>query len=536
MLLVWLYMAMWDAPALKLIGLRAKNFKGAASLSFELQDLTTLVGVNGSGKTTILEALDIFFNNPEIPETDYGNKNDPITITVRFIDVPNKNRPVAITRRWKLKKGKSVLREMPTEGLGWADREKMLDSVHVIFERAEHETDNDGTDASDLELVRMIKRATRRTITADSAADLNSQLKSHFEDQEDNIAKFKKQVNRKLRGSPTDTCGYAPDAEVHFSLERPSLEPRVSTKFVESGVRLEHRSVGHGTKRAFHMAAMEAFAEMSPKTGSRLLLLLVDEPELHQHPQRQRRILQTYKRLSKQPNFQVIYSTHSQEFVDLGELHGLYRISRDKNSNTVATLAPELPDKVRRWNTARKLVEGLFSAGVVLVEGWEDQAILDGVFSATRIGNKTLMKTFIENDINIINCHGIDNMPEFARFFKGLGIPLFAVWDADGKDSGFEKNQKILDAVGEKATFAARPCSECNFGKKFVCFSCDACVYFKERFGYLAADDDPGIKHKIKDKIKEMEDLRPLFRTPEFEASDFAAKTTLFYKRFFPSA
>jgi len=164
---------------LKLIGLRAKNFKGAANLSFELQDLTTLVGVNGSGKTTILEALDLFFNSPEISEAHYGNKGEPITITVRLIDVPNKSRPVAITRRWKLKKGKSVLREMPTEGLGWADRERILDAVHVIFERAEHETDNDGTDASDLELVRMIKRAARKTTAADRSLDLNSQLERH---------------------------------------------------------------------------------------------------------------------------------------------------------------------------------------------------------------------------------------------------------------------------------------------------------------------------------------------------------------------
>jgi len=520
---------------LKLIGLRVKNFKGAADLSFELQDLTTLVGVNGSGKTTILEALDLFFNNTEIPEAYYGDKNDPIKISVRFIDVPDKTRPVTITRQWKLKKGKSNLREVPTEGLGWVVREKILDNVHVIFEHAEHETDDDGTDASDLELVRMIKGATRTTASADLPTDLNSQLKSHFEDQEGKIANFKKQVNLKLRGSATDPYGYAPDAEVHFSLERPILEPKVSTKFVESGAHLEHKSVGHGTKRAYHMAAMEAFAEMSSKAGDRLLLLLVDEPELHQHPQRQRRILQTYRGLSKKANFQVIYSTHSQEFVDLGDLHGLYRISRNKNSNIVATLAPDLPDRVRRWNTSRKLVEGLFSAGVVLVEGWEDQAILDGIFSVTDLGKKTLMKKFIENDINIINCHGIDNMPEFARFFRGFGIPTFAVWDADGKDSSFKKNQKILDAIREKATFPARPCSECNFGKKFVCFSCDACLYFKEQFGYSAEDDDPGIRHKIKDRIKEMVDLHTLFQTTEFEASDFfSKKVMLFHNRFFP--
>jgi len=520
---------------LKLIGLRVENFKGAANLYFELQDLTALVGINGSGKTTILEALDLFFNNTPISNADYGSKDAEITIMVRFIDVPGKNRPVSITRKWVWDNGKPNVKDVPTEGLGWDDRERILNGVHVIFEHAEHETDNDGTDESDLGLVEMIKSATKNTLTADSAPDLNSQLEAHFSTQENNISRFKEEVNLKLRGNPQDAYGYAPDAEVHFALQRPNLKPTVRTKFVESGTHLEHKSVGHGTKRAYHMAAMEVFAEMSTKPNDRLILLLIDEPELHQHPQRQRRILQTYRRLSKQPNCQVIYSTHSQEFIDLDMLYGIYRISRNGERGIVATQAPELPDKVKRWNIARKLIEGLFSAGVILVEGWEDQAILDGIFSMALVGEKSLLKKFIENDINIIECNGVGNMPVFVRFFRELDIPVFAMWDADRQDSSSERNKNMLEALGSNDSFPSKSCSECNPGTDYVCFACDACMYFKEQFGHASTDDNPNAKNEIKSMIREMVDLRPVFRTPEFEGSDFFAnKTVLFHNRFFP--
>jgi len=519
---------------MKLSKLRVDNFKAAVDLELDLSDMTALVGVNGSGKTTILEALDHFFRKTEIPPADYRDRARPITISVKFNEVQSLNMSPTITRTWRLVNGRSAI-STNAEDLNLSEPDYILKSVHVTFEHAEHETDDDGTDRSDLKLVEMIREATRGTVTPEGAPDLHAQIDSHFGEQESSIARFKDQVNLKLRGGNDNPHGYAPDAEIHFSLRRPELEPKVFARFVESGTLLDHRSVGHGTKRAYHMAAMEAFAEMAPKESDHLLLLLVDEPELHQHPQRQRRILQTYRHMSKQPHLQVVYSTHSQEFVDLGRLHGLYRVSRGEDSKIVANRAPRLPERVLRWNTARKLVEGLFSAGVILVEGWEDKAILDGAFSVLRAGERTFMKKFIEHDINIINCHGKDNMPDFVRFFDRLGIPVFAAWDADGEASDSERNKRILDAIEPQNPFPAMPCSECHPGGKYVSFGCDACLYFRESFGHPGTDNDAAVREAIKVTIKESADLRRIFDTAEFKASPFALNiATLFHNRFFP--
>lgn len=71
---------------ISLQGFRA--FKESATI--ECGPLTTIVGKNDSGKSSVLHALEIFFNgSPE--ETDFNHDQDPeipISIKVSFCDLP----------------------------------------------------------------------------------------------------------------------------------------------------------------------------------------------------------------------------------------------------------------------------------------------------------------------------------------------------------------------------------------------------------------------------------------------------------------
>ena len=82
---------------MKIKTLRIENFRvysDPVEISFE--DLTVLIGKNDSGKSTVLEALDIFFNdgkNTKIDSSDVNvnlrrNGNDEISISVLFEDLP----------------------------------------------------------------------------------------------------------------------------------------------------------------------------------------------------------------------------------------------------------------------------------------------------------------------------------------------------------------------------------------------------------------------------------------------------------------
>ncbi|RKG35204.1 DUF2813 domain-containing protein [Acinetobacter guerrae] len=80
---------------MKLISLEIKNFrcyKDEISISFD--NLTTFIGKNDIGKSTILEALEIFFNNDTVKITqddlNIGSSDTEVIITCEFSDLPSK--------------------------------------------------------------------------------------------------------------------------------------------------------------------------------------------------------------------------------------------------------------------------------------------------------------------------------------------------------------------------------------------------------------------------------------------------------------
>ena len=80
---------------MKLVSLTIKNFRSYANKTvIKFDDLTTIIGKNDIGKSTIMEALEIFFNNEtvKIDSTDknvWSNSQD-IEIACEFTDLPDK--------------------------------------------------------------------------------------------------------------------------------------------------------------------------------------------------------------------------------------------------------------------------------------------------------------------------------------------------------------------------------------------------------------------------------------------------------------
>lgn len=75
--------------------LKLKNFRGYRDGEITFSDLTAFVGKNDSGKSTILEALDVFFNDSKgVIKYDKEDMNitcgvDDVVISVGFDDLPN---------------------------------------------------------------------------------------------------------------------------------------------------------------------------------------------------------------------------------------------------------------------------------------------------------------------------------------------------------------------------------------------------------------------------------------------------------------
>ncbi|MBP3088485.1 DUF2813 domain-containing protein [Corynebacterium sp. sy017] len=75
-----------------------KNFRALRDVRVDFSEVTTFVGPNGVGKSTVLKALDWFFNGKkdELTESDcsYGNTFEPISVQVTFNDLSDADREV----------------------------------------------------------------------------------------------------------------------------------------------------------------------------------------------------------------------------------------------------------------------------------------------------------------------------------------------------------------------------------------------------------------------------------------------------------
>ena len=287
---------------------------------------------------------------------------------------------------------------------------------------------------------------------------------------------------------------YAPETNV--SMEWAKLVdidfplPKAEVKLNEDGYKSSVQRTGHGLQRAFiltmlqHLVAAKGVeaatekdfsseAEIPEKGEPQLpgLVLAIEEPELYQHPSRQRHMASVLLKLSHgtipgvAKRTQVLYSTHSPLFVGLDrfeqirllrkadDVAGKPRVTKaikaeldavaeeiwvaggsQGSKYTAETLRPRLQAVMTPW-----VNEGFFADVAVLVEGEDDRAAVLGV--ATSMGHD-----FDSDGISVIPCTGKNNLDRPLVIFRRVGIPVYVIWDGDQgeKDAKAEENRRLL--------------------------------------------------------------------------------------------
>lgn len=252
--------------------------------------------------------------------------------------------------------------------------------------------------------------------------------------------------------------------------------PKAFVRLEEDGFQAPVDRVGHGLQRAFILSLLQELvgaqstsemAHQGDQENAPLeeteehtlpsLILAIEEPELYQHPNRQRFLARTFQRLSCSgitgvaSATQVIYSTHSPLFVDIENFACVRRLTKSISeagrpkvtkvrSCTLDDVAKELqraqdtPDQVTFTGPSLKprmqalmtpwMNEGFFADVVVLVEGETDRAAIIGAASARNLDLES-------KGVAIIPCGGKDSIDRPLLVFSGLGIPTYVVFDAD---------------------------------------------------------------------------------------------------------
>ena len=293
---------------------------------------------------------------------------------------------------------------------------------------------------------------------------------------------------------------YVPDAKVLLQWSELSdisiPMPEAEVKLMEDDYESRVERTGHGLQRAFiitmlqHLNAVRSVGS-EPESGTTeedepgteagnvqlpSLVLAIEEPELYQHPSRQRHLAAVLLNLAKgaipgvAENTQVIYATHSPLFVGLDRFDqisvlrkvppgdGRPRTTQLKKADmksvayelwdasdrqgemfTAGTLKPRLQSIMTPW-----MGEGFFADVVVLVEGEDDRAAILG-FARSKESD------FDGLGITVIPCSGKSSIDRPLLIFRQLGISVYVVWDGDygGNDAKPEDNRYLLRLLGK---------------------------------------------------------------------------------------
>lgn len=211
------------------------------------------------------------------------------------------------------------------------------------------------------------------------------------------------------------------------------------------------------------LVALMLLEQVSGRAGADLVLL-IDEPELHLHPQLQLKLAEHLT----QSSAQTIVTTHSSLFVDLGNWNSISRMTLEGNypkkeklieKLDTKTVAEHLDDISRYWyhQTAFNANDAdlFFARRVLLVEGPVEK------YGIPKLA-KVMQKPF--ENLTIISCNGKGKIPHYATICRAFEIPTFVLFDLDNRSETETENARVLEAAGDFPAQYFKSCFEALLG------------------------------------------------------------------------
>ena len=212
------------------------------------------------------------------------------------------------------------------------------------------------------------------------------------------------------------------DEEAAISLEATELNERKTlqafslvfkNKNTENYIPIKYQS--RGLK---NLMLLIALGEMLKETG----ILFLEEPEQNLEPFMQRKII---RNITDTINGQIFLTTHSIEVAKMHEFESIF-LMRDGKISPLPSLQcvdNAFERKIERF-AIRELISGLFSKGVLLVEG-------DSELLGLPIFSKEYRKGLDYNGVDLIRGGGKTEVYKYAKFFSECGIPCICLIDND---------------------------------------------------------------------------------------------------------
>ena len=607
-----------------------KNYRSILDENLVCDSLTALVGANGTGKSTLLRAIDLFYNSsPRLDAEDFynGETSIEISVAITFKDLSQDAKnlfsiylqgdKLTVERvfqwdgskvSWKYHGATLQCPDFQPirDGLEVKDRGKTAKTVYEsVRSNPQYATLPAWTNLQNVEndlkqweaanftsCVRQrddgqffgfkevaqgyLGRFTRflfipavRDASDDTSEGRGSVLTSLMDlvvrsviANKQELLRLKEDTQKKyqeildpsqltelttLQDQLTNTLKtFVPDARVQLNwlpLSDVSIPlPQADVKLNEDGYSSAVSRTGHGLQRAFiltmlqHLvlaqgavlAAQQTLSQPASQTAALPLpnlILAIEEPELYQHPSRQRHLAKIFSQLAsgKTPGVaektQIIYTTHSPLLVGLDRINQvrlLRKVPNGEGKPKITKVVSTTADKVAEglWHIDGKpepkyngitilfrlqtimtpwMNEGFFADVAVLVEGEDDRAAILGI-------TKALGYELEGNGFSIIPCGGKANIDRPYIIFHQLGIPVYIIWDGD---YGKGETEGVCEKCGRHLDKKPDPKYNRRILRLLGRTETDWPEYVEDKFACFKYDLETTLRNEIGDKLFE---------------------------------
>ena len=442
------------------------NYRNLTGKTITFNDtLNFLIGENNIGKTNILELINICLAIGKFAETDFMDITLPIKIKFKVkysneeigyfednFDVDDSNSINLIAVQDSVNERINYYHDTPNQTkIGMATIRTMNILYYYAQRMPSKEVDFRKTSGSGKVLNYLIQHSLEQSEIQEKDILKKTKLK--------NIVK---NVNIQIKKINTIT-GDSVSAYVETEVDK--LVCRLLGLGDENGRELS--SLGEGVQYAFNILLQiieiiynvkatrkpEDFEErLINRDGKKLfpLFLVLDEPEVHQHPYRQRSLIRKIKALIENNNQeflnllkdlfdidgltgQIFIATHSPNILldNYRQFIRLYKSTgTDSQLKIVSGMNVVIDDKLYKHmlHNFIYLKETMFSKCIIFVEGDTENGAIP-VF-AERMG-----LDMDERGIGVIKLDGADSVKRCMALYKSFGIKSIALIDKDKKES-----------------------------------------------------------------------------------------------------
>lgn len=442
---------------MKIQKIKINKFRSINHACFDLHNVIAVVGENNAGKTAILRAINSVLNF-KLEENDFVNKihqykpRNNTYINIIFSDIPNKseysqyvhNNTIELRfsysysdnkRKYEVLKG----REKETVTDSFLDElKKDIMYVYIPAGRTNKDIElNNNSIAKELISNYVKMHVNKKDMLSSKVQELTKKIHDSV------FVKMEKDLNRY----------YMQNNIMDFKIEFPeilgveALLDNAQVKLNDNESKYLLQDWGSGTKSLAIIAMYRANAQLNK--GS--IVLGIEEPENHLHPQAQKRFIYSLKNALESNETQTIFTTHSTVLVDALGHEDILLVRRETNKDRqFCTKITQLPnDFWDKYNLQEfqhyqffnyRNSDFFFSKYIILGESKNDCQIV-----------KKLLKDGLKenlSDISFINANGVEELKYPYFLLKELNIPFTMIVD---RDFFFEyKNENKLDISRDK--------------------------------------------------------------------------------------